>query len=101
VQLNPMQSIGASLNAVITRDNLVDALAWQSGDDQRVVPTGASTGWEQIDPDTWQFTLREGVKFHNGEEWNAQAALPSLELLGNGSNNNSSFPYTGDSLQKR
>jgi peptide/nickel transport system substrate-binding protein len=95
VQLNPMQSIGASLNAVITRDNLVDALAWQSGDDQRVVPTGASTGWEQIDPDTWQFTLREGVKFHNGEEWNAQAALPSLEHLGNGSNNNSSFPYTG------
>jgi peptide/nickel transport system substrate-binding protein len=59
------------------------------------VPTGASTGWEQIDPDTWQFTLREGVKFHNGEEWNAQAALPSLEHLGNGSNNNSSFPYTG------
>src|ERR671914_642947 len=29
VQLNPMHSIGASLNAVITRDNLVDALAWQ------------------------------------------------------------------------
>jgi ABC-type transport system substrate-binding protein len=70
-------------------------LAWQSGDDQRIVPTGATTGWEQLDPDTWRFTLRQGVKFHNGEEWNAEAALPSLEYLGVGSNDNNSFPYTG------
>jgi peptide/nickel transport system substrate-binding protein len=94
VQLNPLQSIRSSLNAVITRDNVVDALAWQSGDDQRVVPTSAATGWEQLDPDTWRFTLRQGVKFHNGEEWNAQAALPSANHQGIGANNNSSFPYT-------
>jgi peptide/nickel transport system substrate-binding protein len=95
VQLNPFQPIGASLNSVITRDNVVDALAWQSGDDQRIVPTGATTGWEQLDADTWRFTLRQGVKFHNGEAWNAQTALPSLEHLGVGANNNSSYPYTG------
>jgi peptide/nickel transport system substrate-binding protein len=94
-QLNPFQPIGSSLNSVITRDNVVDALAWQSGDDQRVVPTSATTGWEQLDPDTWRFTLRQGVKFHNGEEWNAQAALPSANYLGIGANNNSSYPYTG------
>ena len=94
-QLNPFQPIGSSLNAVITRDNVVDALAWQSGDDQRVVPTSATTGWEQVDPDTWRFTLRQGVKFHNGEEWNAEAALPSANYLGIGANDNSSYPYTG------
>jgi ABC-type transport system substrate-binding protein len=60
-----------------------------------VVPTSASTGWEQIDPDTWRFTLREGVKFHNGEAWNAEAAIPSTEYQGIGANDNSSFPYTG------
>jgi peptide/nickel transport system substrate-binding protein len=95
VQLNPFQPIGSSLNSVITRDNVVDALAWQSGDDQRIVPTGATTGWEQLAPDKWRFTLRQGVKFHNGEEWNTEAALPSLEHLGVGANNNSSYPYTG------
>jgi peptide/nickel transport system substrate-binding protein len=95
VQLNPMQPMGASLNSVVTRDNVVDALAWQSGDDQRVVPTSASTGWEQVDSDTWRFTLRQGVKFHNGEDWNAEAALPNTQHLGVGANNNSSFPYTG------
>jgi peptide/nickel transport system substrate-binding protein len=95
IQLNSFRSIGASLNAVLVRDNLVESLTWQSGDDLRIVPTGATTGWEQLDADTWRFTLRQGVKFNNGEEWNAQAALPSAEYQGIGANDNSSFPYTG------
>jgi peptide/nickel transport system substrate-binding protein len=95
VQLNSFRTSGASLTNPLVRDNLVDMLAWQSGDDQRIVPTGATTGWEQIDADTWRFTLRQGVKFHDGEAWNAEAALPSLEYLGAGSNDNNSFPYTG------
>ena len=42
------------------------------------MPTSATTSWEKIDEDTWRFNLREGVKFHNGEAWNVDAALPSL-----------------------
>lgn len=95
VQLNSFRSVGAALNTPIVKDNLVETLTWQSGDDQRVVPTGATTGWEQVDPDTWRFTLRQGVKFHNGEDWNAEAALPSLAYMGIGANDNASFPYTG------
>jgi len=95
VQLNSFRSVGAALNTPIVKDNLVETLTWQSGDDQRVVPTGATTAWEQVDPDTWRFTLRQGVKFHNGEDWNAEAALPSLAYMGIGANDNSSFPYTG------
>jgi peptide/nickel transport system substrate-binding protein len=45
--------------------------------------------------DTWRFALRQGVKFHNGEAWNAEAALPSASYLGIRAKNNSSFPYTG------
>jgi peptide/nickel transport system substrate-binding protein len=33
-----------------------------------------ATGWEQIDPLTWRFTLREGVEFHDGSPFNAEAA---------------------------
>ncbi|MDA0733519.1 MAG: ABC transporter substrate-binding protein [Chloroflexi bacterium] len=95
VQLNSFRSVGAALNTPIVKDNLVETLTWQSGDDQRVVPTGATTGWEQVDSDTWRFNLRQGVKFHNGEDWNAEAALPSLAYMGIGANDNSSFPYTG------
>ena len=54
-----------------------------------------TVGWEQIDQDTWQFQLREGVKFHNGEEWNADAALYSFASEGNPSSGGGSINYTG------
>jgi ABC-type transport system substrate-binding protein len=93
-QLNPLQSIGASTNAYVTRDNVAEPLTWQSGDDQRIVPTSATESWTQTAPNQWQFKLRQGVTFSNGEAYNAEAAVPSLEFLGDGTNNNSSFPYT-------
>jgi len=95
VQLFSFQPIGGSLNGPITRDNLVEPMTWLSGDDHQVVPTSATTGWEQLAPNKWRFQLRQGVKFHNGEAFNAEAALPSLAYGGIGSNNNSSYPYTG------
>ena len=95
IQLNSHDSIGASLNAAVTRANVQDALTWQSGDDLRIVPTSATVGWEQMDPDTWRFELRQGVKFHNGEAWNADAALPSLASVGSPTSEGGSINYTG------
>jgi peptide/nickel transport system substrate-binding protein len=92
--MNPFPSQGG-IAASPGKDNIVDPLTWQSGDDQRIVPTTATTGWEQLAPNKWRFRLRQGVKFHNGEAWNAQAALPSLAYQGVGNNDNSSFAYTG------
>lgn len=34
--------------------------------------------WEQIEPQTWRFTLRQGVTFHNGEPFNADAVVHSI-----------------------
>ena len=96
IQLNSRLSIGASLNATVTRANLQDPLTWQSGDDLRLVPTSATTGWEQVDPDTWRFNLRQGVKFHNGEAWNAAAAIASLNDVGNATSEGGSINYTGE-----
>ena len=95
IQLNSHDSIGASLNAAVTRANVQDPLTWQSGDDLRIVPTSATVGWEQMDADTWRFNLRQGVKFHNGEAWNADAALPSLAAVGSPTSEGGSINYTG------
>jgi peptide/nickel transport system substrate-binding protein len=94
ITLNPFPTQGG-IAASPGKDNMVDPLTWQSGDDQRIVPTTATESWQQVDADTWHFELRKGVKFHNGEAWNAQAALPSLGYQGIAENDNSSFPYTG------
>ena len=37
-----------------------------------------ATKWEQTNPTTWRFTLREGVKFHDGTPWNAEAAADGI-----------------------
>jgi len=43
-----------------------------------IVPALA-TSWSNPDPLTWRFKLREGVKFHNGEPFNAAAVKYTLD----------------------
>lgn len=40
---------------------------------------GLATEWEQLDDLTWQFKLRQNVKFHNGEPFNADAVKFSID----------------------
>ncbi|MBI4321787.1 MAG: ABC transporter substrate-binding protein [Chloroflexi bacterium] len=37
--------------------------------------------WENPNSTTWRFFLRKGVKFHNGEEFNAESAKLSLDRV--------------------
>jgi len=40
--------------------------------------------WERVEPTRWRFALRQGVTFHNGEAWNADAAKASFDALSDG-----------------
>lgn len=44
----------------------------------RLVPVLA-TGWTQVDPRTWRFKLRPGVRFHDGSPFTADDAVFSFE----------------------
>jgi peptide/nickel transport system substrate-binding protein len=59
--------------------NVFEALVNQD-DSLEPIPELA-TEWEQVDPTTWRFTLRKGVKFHNGEDFNAEAVKYSIERV--------------------
>lgn len=37
--------------------------------------------WEQLNPTTFRFFLRQGVTFHDGEAWNAAAAKASFDVM--------------------
>lgn len=59
--------------------NIFDTLVTR--DENGNLAPALATEWEAIDELTWQFKLREGVKFHNGEDFNAEAAKFSLDRL--------------------
>lgn len=46
----------------------------------KLVP-GMATSWEQVNPTTWEFQVREGVTFPNGEKLDANAMAFSLNYL--------------------
>jgi peptide/nickel transport system substrate-binding protein len=56
-----------------------------SSADARVVPNFADS-WEQIDDLTWEFKLKGGQAFPNGEPLNADAVVFSLEYVDNPDN---------------
>ena len=47
------------------------------GDDMRVHP-GLAERWEQVEPTRWRFRLRDGVRFHGGEAFEAEDVVFSL-----------------------
>jgi peptide/nickel transport system substrate-binding protein len=68
----------ASLNPELT--NLFDGLTRLDLETGAAVPALA-TEWKLIDKLTWEFKLRSGVKFHNGEDFNAAAVKFSADRI--------------------
>ncbi|EOD00980.1 glutathione ABC transporter substrate-binding protein [Caldisalinibacter kiritimatiensis] len=52
----------------------------ESTEDMEIVP-GLAKEWEQVDDLTWEFKLRQGVKFHNGEELKASDVKFTFERM--------------------
>jgi peptide/nickel transport system substrate-binding protein len=52
----------------------------------KIVPSLAAEMPKLVNPTTWEIKLRRGVKFHNGEDFNAESVKFSLERVANPAN---------------
>jgi len=57
--------------------HIFDALT-NVDDHARLIP-GLAVSWRAVDATTWEFKLRSGVKFHDGEDFDARDVIASLE----------------------
>ncbi len=65
-------------NSRILHNNITEALVNLSPKDGSVVPSLA-TSWRQVDSLTWEFKLRQGVTFHDGKAFDANAVIAALK----------------------
>ena len=72
-------------------DNIFDTMVMRDTE-MNLVP-GLATEWSAVDDTTWEFKLREGVTFHNGEPFDAEAVRFSLERVLNPDNNAPTISY--------
>lgn len=61
--------------------NMFDTLVTRDADNK--LAPALATEWKSVDDTTWEFKLRTGVKFHNGEPFNAEAVKYSIDRLNN------------------
>jgi len=52
---------------------------------------GLATEWKTLDPTTWEFKLRRGVKFHDGSAFTADDVIATFERVPNVPNSPNSF----------
>ena len=71
---NQAAQIEAKINRLLF-DRLVEVTP------ENQIGPGLAESWKQIDERTWEFTLREGVIFHNGQPFTGKDVKASIELV--------------------
>lgn len=63
----------------VVQANIYETLV--NRDEENNIIEGLATEWDPIDDNTYEFKLREGVKFHDGEPFTAEVVKANLERI--------------------
>src|SRR3989337_1612882 len=61
-------------------EHIYDRLVDRDAKTYRPVP-GLASGWKVVNDTTWEFALRQGVKFHNGEPFTAASVKATMDYI--------------------
>ncbi|MDX8046718.1 glutathione ABC transporter substrate-binding protein [Gracilibacillus sp. S3-1-1] len=61
------------------RTNIYETLT-NLDENQEIIP-GLASSWDNVDDTTWEFQLEEGVTFHDGSDFNAEAVKKSFDRM--------------------
>jgi len=61
-------------------EHIYDRLVDRDAKNYKPAPMLA-TSWKVVNDTTWEFVLRQGVKFHNGEPFNAQSVKATMDYI--------------------
>ncbi|RDE08877.1 ABC transporter substrate-binding protein [Pelagibacterium lacus] len=75
-------------------DNIYETLMARTPDAE-LVPGLAAAEPTQVDETTWEIKLREGITFHNGEPFNADSVVASVERMIDPATNSEQMAYFG------
>ncbi len=80
--VEPCNMMTTSDTGIVLRQNVVESLTQLDPKDSAVLPLLA-TSWKPMDEaaTTWRITLRKGVKFHDGSDFNAQTVATAIDRL--------------------
>jgi peptide/nickel transport system substrate-binding protein len=76
---DPHLTVGRNTQIFIV--NVYDGLT--ARDAQGTLVPALAESWKRLNPTTWQFALRKGVKFHNGDDFNADSVKFTLDRATN------------------
>ena len=66
-------------NSRVFTANIFETLLKRTADGELIL--GLADSYEALDDDTWRFTLREGISFHDGSAFNAESAAYSINRM--------------------
>jgi peptide/nickel transport system substrate-binding protein len=75
--IDPCEASRSNVGRIV-KQNIAETFTEIDPKDGSITPRLAES-WEQVDPSTWRFKLKQGVKFHDGTDFNAENAAYSIK----------------------
>ncbi|MFD1030224.1 glutathione ABC transporter substrate-binding protein [Metaplanococcus flavidus] len=69
----------SDVTSSVVQENIYENLV-EKDENNDIIP-GLAKSWKAVDELTWSFTLNEGIKFHDGEDFNAEAVKANLDRI--------------------